>query len=200
LYSYSRNNPTSFFDPGGKSVLGIGIVTGLTVLANIISNYVMMRELLNYLAGYISTQRALATLINTPGTGAEAWLGTPYDEVGANSIIHVRGDCSGIEYKIMIEGGYNYIYCQANQAFIDSLKKGGINYGILRAIPESWAPQSGDIGYWNGHMCTYAYRKGGIDYVYNASEKAGKFQIQKLDNIVEYGFQGTQPVWFRLRR
>lgn len=167
--------------------------------ANIISAYVMIHDLLNFLYGYISTQRALETLINKPETGAYQWIDTNYAQVGEKSQIGVSCDCSGSAYYILIGGKYSYKYCQANQNFINSLIKGGINEGVLGAIPNGWSPQPGDIGYWPGHMCVYAYRKGGVDYVFNASETAGKFQIQRLDNIVEYGFHGTQPVWFRLR-
>jgi hypothetical protein len=166
---------------------------------NIISCYLMMHDVLNFIAGYISTHRALETLINMPNTGAYAWIDTEYDLVGKKSKIGVSCDCSGSTYYIVKGGGYKYEYCRANHQFIDSLIKGGINEGVLGAIPKSWSPQSGDIGYWDGHMCIYAYRKGGMDYVFNASEAADKFQIQSLDNIVKFGFEGTQPVWYRLR-
>jgi RHS repeat-associated protein len=198
LYSYSRNNPTSFFDPVGKSVLGIGGFPGLAACANFIASCVMIHEALNFLYGYISTQRALATLINNPTTGVSEWIGTDYDLVGEGSKIGISCDCSGSAFKIIKGGGFPYKYRRANQDFLDSLIMGGINEGVLGAIPKGWSPQPGDIGYWDGHMCIYAYRQGGKDYVFNASEKADKFQIQRLDGIVNY-FGGTQPVWYRLR-
>jgi RHS repeat-associated protein len=198
LYSYSRNNPTTFFDPDGRCVIGLGF--GLALAANIISSYVMMHELLNYLYGYISTQRALNMLINKPITGAEAWVGTPYEKVGDKSERLLHGDCAGILWRNISGGGFDYKYVQANQKFILSLIEGGINEGILDAIPKGWAPQAGDVGYWDGHVCMYAYREGGVDYVYNASKAAGIFHLQRLDNIVNEGFHGVLPVWFRLRR
>ncbi len=193
LYSYCMNNPLAFRDPDGKAALsGFAFIFTPPILTFI--NQVLS----SYLAGYISAMRAMETLICGRDFGMERWIDTPYAQLGAGSSIGIGGDCSGIPYHAIRGAGYPYAYVRANVDFVNSTKKGGVNFNLLSAIPKDWAPQIGDIGYWDGHMCVYACNVNGVDYVYNASSKAGKLQIQKLEPISAYF--GTSPIWYRLHR
>jgi len=68
---------------------------------------------------------------------------------------------------------------------------------MIGRLPGNWAPQPGDVGWWDGHVCMYAFNKGGEDWVYNASKKANRFQLQELKWISQD--LGKDPVWYRLR-
>ncbi len=193
LYLYCKNNPLAFRDSDGKAALpGLASLFPPPIL-----NFIN-QVLSNYLNGYISAMRAMETLICGRDFGMERWIDTPYDLAGKNSSIGIGGDCSGIPYHAIRGAGYPYVYVRANADFVNSTKKGGVNFGLLSAIPKDRAPQVGDVGYWNGHLCVYACNVNGVDYVYNASSKAGKFQLQKLEGISAYF--GTSPIWYRLHR
>jgi RHS repeat-associated protein len=193
LYSYCKNNPLAFRDPDGKVAFPGNVALLITPSMLKLFN----QALSNFLAGYISTMRAIETLL-CGDYGYERWIDTPYDKVGPKSSIGVSGDCSGIPYHAFRGCGYPYVYKRANADFVNSTMMGGANFGILSAIPEDWAPQRGDLGYWDGHFCVYACKINGVDYVYNASYTAGRFQIQKLQPISD-SFGGP-PVWYRPHR
>jgi len=154
LYSYCKNNPLAFRDPDGKVAFPGNVALLITPSMLNVINAVMS----NYLAGYISTTRALATLIYGK-EGLRDWLDTPLEEVGKDSVRGVRGDCTGILFMVItktLNPLYKYRY---TGDFVASTLKGGLNWGILSAIPEGWKPQVGDIGFWNKHVVVYAHNK-----------------------------------------
>jgi hypothetical protein len=83
---------------------------------------------------------------------AKAWEGTPYRLVGANSVRHVGGDCSGTTNKIFAAAGFSYRY-QSTANFAAYVEK---SLRFRKINPASQALQAGDILLWPGHMAIYA--------------------------------------------
>jgi hypothetical protein len=83
---------------------------------------------------------------------AKAWEGTPYRLVGANSVKHVGGDCSGTTNKSYAAVGFPYPY-QSTANFAAYVRK---SLRFRKIVPATQALQVGDILLWPGHMAIYA--------------------------------------------
>jgi len=185
LYSFSGNNPSTFFDPDGRSLISI----------NLASAYSAVRATVAQLSWGLTKMYVVFMNI---------WIDTPYKEgAGPDSRPGKEGgtDCSGGSCGIYRDSDREYVYMPANEKFEESLAPGKENSGKFRKLKPNERPMIGDIGIWiDYHMVIHAGKRDGSENIITTSTRRGKLVEMPLQYMVDYFHQNTRApnvVWFR---
>jgi hypothetical protein len=98
----------------------------------------------------LKTKDISATLGHQLALEAATWKGTPFAPAGTASAKGLRGDCSGITYKV-----YAAVNCPYQYQRAAGFGAYALTSGLFRKLAAGEKKQDGDILSWANHMAIY---------------------------------------------